>query len=553
MSLPLIAFLACACFAVAYFTYGRLLSRQMRLSNKNPTPAITKNDGEDFVPAKASMLLGQHFSAIAAAGPIVGPILAAVWFGWAPALLWIVFGAIFFGAVHDFSALVASLRHEGRSITEVIKEQLGRRAYLLFLSFVWLSLIYVITAFTDLTSASFVEPEYGGGVATASIFYLGLAIAMGFALRTGRISLKAATWICLPILAASIWFGQSFPIHLPEVAGVRPQIFWNWILLIYCWVASVTPMWALLQPRGYLGGFFLYIVLAAGLIGIFLGGETINYPAFIGWSAANGMPLMPMLFVTVACGACSGFHGIVSSGTTSKQVAKETDAHLVGYGGMLLEGVVAVIALATVMILSTGDPLTKAQPDRIYASGLANFVGHFGIPREAAMSFVLLAFATFIYDTLDVATRLARYILQELMGWDSAHKKHFATALTLVLPIIFVSLTLKDAAGNIIPAWKMFWTIFGTSNQLLAGLTLMGLSLYMRRIGRAWWPTAIPAVFMLGMTLWSLVFLMKTRFLSGSWADPVGWVAFILAILALMLISTVRPGVRPGLPATRQV
>lgn len=547
MSLSLIAISACAFLLLAYFTYSQYVARQVKLSNDTPTPAVTKNDGEDFVPAKASLLLGQHFSAIAAAGPIVGPILAAVWFGWLPALLWIVFGAIFFGAVHDFSSLIGSIRHDARSVAEIIKEQMGKRAYILFLSFIWLSLVYVITAFTDLTSASFVEPEFGGGVATASVLYLGLAIAMGFILRSGKLSLRTATILFLPVLASAIWFGQSFPISMPEVLGFRSQVVWNWVLLAYCWIASVTPMWALLQPRGYLGGFFLYIVLAAGVFGIFLGGETVQYPAFLGWTAVNGMPLFPMLFVTVACGACSGFHGIVSSGTTSKQVAKETDTRLIGYGGMLLESLVAVIALATVMMLVPTDPLVKSQPDRIYANGLANFVGHFGIPRAAAMSFVLLAFATFIYDTLDVATRLSRYILQELLGWDSNKGKHLATFASLLLPAIFMSVTLRDANGNIIPAWKMFWTIFGTSNQLLAGLTLLGVTLWLKRLGRSWWLTGIPAIIMLGMTLWSLGVMIRSRFMTGSWHDPIGWVALLLAALSILLLTQVRRPLAPAL------
>ncbi len=535
MPLSWVAIGACICFLLAYFTYGRLLARFFSLSNQTPTPAVTQNDGEDFVPARAPLLLGQHFSAIAAAGPIVGPILAGLWFGWLPALLWILLGSIFLGAVHDFSSLIGSVRHSARSIAEIVGEQMGRPAYLLFLSFIWLSLMYVITAFTDLTSASFVESQYGGGVATASIFYLLIALAMGFILRSGKLSLSWTTAIFLPILAGGIWASQAFPLVIPQIAGVRPQVIWNLLLLVYCFIASVTPMWALLQPRGYLGGFFLYLVLAAGVIGIFLGGRTVQYPAFTGWTAANGMPLLPMLFVTIACGACSGFHGLVSSGTTSKQIAKEGDAHLVGYGGMLLEGLVAVIALSTVMLIAPGDALSSAQPDRIYASGLSRFVESFGIPREWAMSFTLLAFATFIYDTLDVATRLARYIFQELFGWEKGRGKFIATLLSLVLPAIFLCVTLKDASGHIVPAWKVFWTIFGTSNQLLAGLTLLGMTLWLKRLGKPIWLTGIPTVFMLGMTLWSLWILVRLR-LGDSLSDPIGWVALILAGLSLLLL-----------------
>ena len=246
-----------------------------------------------------------------------------------------------------------------------------------------------------------------------------------------------------------------------------------------------------------------------------------------------------MLFVTIACGACSGFHGLVSSGTTSKQVAQESDTHLVGYGGMLLEGLVAVIALSTVMLLAPGDGLTASQPDRIYAAGLSRFVETFGVAREWAMSFTLLAFATFIYDTLDVATRLSRYILQELLGWKSAQGKHAATIMSLALPGVFVCMSLKDASGQAIPAWKMFWTIFGTSNQLLAGLTLVGLTLWLRRLGKPIWPTAVPAAFMLVMTLWSLGVTARTR-LGSNALDPIGWVAVILALLALLMLTQVR-------------
>lgn len=535
MSLTWIAAGACLCFGLAYWIYGRIISRLFALSNDKPTPAVELNDGDEYEPAKAPLLLGQHFSAIAAAGPIVGPILAGVWFGWLPALIWIVIGAIFFGGIHDFSSLIASVRHGARSIAEVVGEQLGRRAYLIFLAFIWLSLVYVITAFTDLTSASFVEAEYGGGVATASLLYLLLAIVMGLILRRKLLSLTAATVIFIPLLALSIGLGQYFPLHMPEIAGLRPQVLWNLVLMIYCFAASVAPLWILLQPRGYLGGFFLYLVLAAGVIGIFIGGESVRYPAFLGWQALNGMPLVPMLFVTIACGACSGFHGLVSSGTTSRQVAKETDTRLIGYGGMLLEGLVAVIALSTVMRLAPGDPLVGAQPDRIYASGLSRFVEAFGIPNQAAMAFTLLAFATFIYDTLDVATRLGRYILQELLGWEGSKGKNLATFLTLLLPGIFVCATLRDANGNVVPAWRMFWTIFGTSNQLLAGLTLLGLTLWFKRTGRNIWIMLVPTVFMLGMTLWSLGVLIHSRLRYG-WTDPVSWVAIVLVGLALALI-----------------
>ena len=529
MNLYWVALAVGGLFLAAYFSYGRFLAKWFDLRDERQTPACQVNDGVDFVPADKKFLLGQHFSAIAAAGPIVGPIIAGIWFGWLPVLLWVVGGAIFFGAVHDFSALAGSVKHRAISVVEMVKEYLGNRGHVFFLLFVWLSLIYVITAFTDLTSSSFVQPELGGGVASSSFLYLLIGVAMGIALYIFKLPLGIATWIFLPLVLLAIWFGQSIPINLPATLLGSPQQTWNVILLAYCFIASIVPVWILLQPRGYLGGFFLYGTLLAGVIGLFLGGEKINYPAFIGFTSAKGMPLFPLLFVTVACGACSGFHGIVSSGTTSKQIAKETDCHMVGYGGMLLEGFVALVALSTVMILSKQDALTGASPDRIYAEGLSRFVQHLGVPYHFALSFSLLAFTTFIYDTLDVATRLARYIFEELTGWKSSWGKIIATLASLAIPLFCVSLKMTDAQGNLIPAWKIFWTIFGTSNQLLAGLTLMMLSVWLARTGKPWWMSAVPMVFMMVMTLWSLVLLMKAF-------DLVGIVAFLLFVLAVLLI-----------------
>lgn len=541
MSLYAVALGTAALFGAAYFTYGRFLSRGFALDAAAETPAKRLNDGVDFVPAEKTFLLGQHFSAIAAAGPIVGPILAGLWFGWLPVLAWIVIGSIFFGAVHDFSSLTGSVRHGAVSIVELVRRYVGPRGHLVFLLFVWLSLLYVITAFTDLTSSSFVDPELGGAVASSSFLYLLIGVAMGMALYRFRWPLGVATALFLPLVIAAIWFGRSMPILLPAVYSLPPQKVWNIILLLYCLVASLAPVWVLLQPRGYLGGFFLYGTLAVGLFGLFLGGEAVQYPAFTGFTSAKGFPLFPILFVTVACGACSGFHGIVCSGTTSKQISKETDCRLVGYGGMLLEGFVAVIALSTVMILSKSDALAGQSPDRIYAEGLSRFVSHLGIPRDFARAFALLAFTTFIYDTLDVATRLARYIFQELTGWGGMAGRVAATLVSLAVPLLCVSLNLKDAAGNLVPAWKVFWTIFGASNQLLAGLTLMILTLWLKKTGRPWWVSAVPMAFMLTMTVWALgllagPFFMKLFSASPSF-DAIGALAAFLILLAALLVT----------------
>ncbi len=539
MPLFIPALIVCVIFFIAYRTYGRFLGRVTGLDDACATPAHKKSDGVDFIPTSRGFLLGQHFSAIAAAGPIVGPILAGLWFGWLPVLIWIVLGSIFIGAMHDFASLTGSVKHGASTLVDLVKRYLGRQGYIFFLIFVWLSLIYVITAFTDLTSSSFVDPELGGGVATSSVLYLVIGLAMGIALKL-KIPLLPATVFFLALVVLSVVFGHTIPIVLPSIFGLAPQQIWNLLLLGYCLIASVLPVWLLLQPRGYLGGFFLYLTLAFGIVGLFLGGEAIQYPAFIGWTSSNGMILFPMLFVTVACGACSGFHGIVCSGTTSKQINKESDCRAVGYGGMLLEGLVAVVALSTVMVLARGSDLTHASPDRIYADGLGRFVQHFGIPRDLARSFVLLAFTTFIYDTLDVATRLARYLLEELTGWKGKGGRLLATALSLAVPAVCVSIRITDAAGKTVPAWKVFWTIFGTSNQLLAALTLMVLSVWLWKTKKAWWVSAIPMVFMFIMTVWSLALLVipffAKLFASPRVFDLIGLVAVILLGLAGRLL-----------------
>ncbi len=490
--------------AAGYLFYGRYLSRQLGLDNSRPTPACEINDGVDFVPARSSLLIGQHFSAIAAAGPIVGPILAGILFGWAPALLWILVGAIFIGGVHDMSSLLASVRHKGSSVGELARQYMSPTAHILFLSFIWLTLVYVIVAFTDITGQTFkyvtAETPFGPGVAVSSGLYLVLGVALGILLYKFKMNLTLATIIFLPLVLLAVYIGPHAPQSVMDFLAKISVKQWDILLLAYCFVASLIPMWLLLQPRGYLGGWFLYATIFAGLLGGVFGGYAIQYPA---WnteglhSIKSGAPLIPILFITVACGACSGFHAIVSSGTTSKQLKKESDARVVGYGAMLLEALVAVLALATVMMLKPEDPMLKQAPNLIYAGGLAQYMGKIGIDYNTALAFALLAFSTFVYDTLDVSTRLGRYVLQELLGWKTTAGAVFATFLTLALPFIILMVTKEKG-------YLAAWPIFGTSNQLLASLTLMAVSVWLKRTGRNVLYTVIPMAFMMVMTLWSL-------------------------------------------------
>lgn len=521
-------------FLLAFRLYGRWLARSFALDDARVTPAVKLNDGEDFVPVRPAILLGQHFAAIAAVGPIAGPIIAGGKYGWLPGLLWITLGAVFIGAVHDFAALVVSVRHGAKNIGSVLKEVLGPRASALFAGFIWVSLIYVILVFADLTSAAFVSrPElgannFGPGVATSSLLYLALACVLGLVWKRTRLPLWATTAVFVPSVLGIILLGQLFPITFPG-GPLAQQKAWDILIIAYCFAASLLPMWLLLQPRGYLGGFILYATFAAGLLGLFFGGQAISFPKTAPVPEGAAAPaLFPLLFTTIACGACSGFHGLVSSGTTSKQLAKETDAKLVGYGGMLLEGLVAVIALATVMMLAPGAPDLDLGPDEIYARGLAHFMGVFGIPFAAGVVFGKLAFATFIYDTLDVAARLGRYVIQDAFGWQGRRSAVIATAITLVPPLLAVFVTGHDAAGKAVPLWKLFWPAFGASNQLLAAMTLAGVTVWLKKEGRNYWVTGIPALFMAAVTLSSLGVIARPLRL-----DPVGTTAVVLMAVAL--------------------
>ncbi|MFA5090557.1 MAG: carbon starvation CstA family protein [Candidatus Omnitrophota bacterium] len=551
MGLLVLVICAIALLLTGYFSYGILFSKILKLRTDARMPAYEFKNGLDFEPAGKFYLLGQHLSAIAAAGPIVGPILAGLWFGWAPAILWIILGGIFIGGIHDMSALVASIRHRGQSIAEVIKESMSRRAFILFLLFLWLSLVYIIIAFTDITASTFTDAVRGSAVASSSMMYLGLAVIMGVILRRFNLSIVVSTLIFLPIVFLCIYLGPLFPLSPPSILGLDGRTSWNITLLFYCFLASVIPVWLLLQPRGYLGGFFLTFTAALSLLGIIIGAFTqglhINYPAFTGWFNPQGLPLFPFLFTTVACGACSGFHAIVASGTTSKQISRETDARLVGYGGMLLESFVAIIALGALVMLSRQEANSLNEPNQIYANGVATFLNSLGIKKEFAFNLALLAFATFVYDTLDVATRLGRYIFQELTGWKSKASPYTATLGTLFLPLAFVSLPVifmsqrnLDSQGNPIPAWRVFWTVFGSSNQLLAGLVLFCISVWLFESRKKYLITLLPAFFMILVACVSLSFILWPSLysiLNGRIIlDTVGITSCVLLFLAVLLI-----------------
>lgn len=529
--LVIISVLAMGAFIAAYVFYGRFLTRRFVVDKANPTPSHTDYDGVDRVPAHCSVLMGHHFSSIAGAGPIVGPIIAALAFGWLPALLWIVLGAIFIGGVHDFSALIASIRHKARSIAEIAKEYMSPFAYRLLLLFIWLSLVYVLIVFTDLTSSTFVQD---GGVATSSILFMVLAVLFGIFVYRLKVSVLKASLIFVPLVFLCVWLGQLIPINVKDLAAVislDPGKAWDIFLIVYCFVASTTPVWILLQPRDYLSSYLLYASVIGGFVGILLGGFAIHYPAFKTWSDPLLGGLFPILFITVACGACSGFHAIVASGTSSKQLDKESDALPVGYGAMLIEGIVAVIALATVIMLPLGDVVTGKPPLIVYANGMSQFFALFGIPAQLGHSFALLALSTFILTTLDTATRLGRYIFEEFFNLKGSNTRYLSTFATLILPTIFVLITLKDPQGNPIPAWKAIWPVFGATNQMLAGLVLLVVAVWLKKMGKKLGFVVFPMLFMNVMTIWALVILIGNYGLS-----TIGTIAIVLLGLAILVI-----------------
>lgn len=546
-----LAFLAWLVFG--YFAYGRWVARQFKLDDRRETPANLVNDDEDFVPTKPFYLFGQHFSAIAAAGPIAGPILACVAFGWLPSLLWIALGVVLIGAVHDFAALTSSVRHGALSIAEITKEKLGLGAGRAMMGFIFIALIYIIVAFTDITAGTFVSGDEalagetrfnpGGAVAIASVMYLGLSITLGLVERY----LKPPLWLATVIFVPAVFVLAYLGTHLSNVLAFG-HLTWSILILLYCIAASLVPVWMLLQPRGYLGGFVLYAAIAIGVIGVFFGGFEIQQPSFKSFDVGGmtGM-LFPFLFVTIACGACSGFHGLVCSGTTSKQIDKESHVRPIGYGAMLAEGFVAFIAVVIVMTASNemifGPDGKSFAPGKIYGNGIGNFltilVGKENL--QFAITFGAMAFSTFVFDTLDVCMRLGRYIVQELFGIPGRVGAVIGTLATVAVPFLLIFFAKPGS-------YLDFWTLFGASNQLLAALTLLSITYWLYQARKRIAFTLIPMLFVLVITFWALGMMVygnlmastgfDTKLVNGLASLALILLAVFLAVKALIKVKT---------------
>lgn len=529
--------IAVVVFLVAFKFHGTYMAKIYGLDDANKTPAETMFDGIDYCPAHPAVLVGHHFASIAGAGPIVGPIAAASMFGWLPAYIWCLVGSAFLGGPHDMGALVSSMRHDGKSIGEVIDRWIGRPGKILFLCFTILALVLVVAVFLVLSANTFAADPI---VAFVGCLYIGMAVISGILIYKYHTPLWLVTVVMLVIIGFatvqgvnSEWIMSTFSL---------PNTTWNWILAGYILLASILPVWLLLQPRDYLASYFLYLAVIIGAVGMIFGskfnsGEIITWGGFV----VDGTPIWPMLFVIVACGAISGFHSLVGSGTTAKQIAKESDAVIVGYGSMLLEGVVATIAIGTVMV--TGS-IVKGGPVVTFSQGMGQFATILGMDPKLGMRLGAIAINSFLLTSLDTATRLTRYQIQELSNMKI--NKYVATIITVAGALALMFTPAHDPAGNAIPAWKAIWPIFGASNQMVAALALLGVGVWVfKALKKDNKFLMIPFWFMIVTTGAALVLLIKNSLAGEHPNFLLAGVACILMVLGVLLVFQALKAMKP--------
>ena len=572
MSTLIFTLIGVVLFIVAYNTYGTFISKKLGVSDKIPTPAHELQDGIDYVPAKAPVLLGHHFASIAGAGPILGPVIASQ-FGWLPVYLWIIIGGIFLGGVHDFGSLVASLRHQGKSIGQILESYLGLKGKRLFIIFAYLTMILVIAVFCKIVATTFVNVP---AVASSSSLFIIIAVFFGFAIYRRNLPLAPTTLIGVVLLAGAIFLGSKYPAviyksflspeaktsitqledsgklassvspiivkkamegtefsnFIPDIAKAeaKAKSIWIYILLVYVLIAATTPVWILLQPRDYLNSFLLYALLAGGIIGLFFARPSLTLPELTHFKTNLGY-LFPVLFVTVACGAISGFHSLVSSGTTAKQINKDSDSKFVGYGGMLIESVLALIALfaAATMLKSRYTTLyTGGDFIAIFSEGVGWFMSKIpllNIEKSAGITFTGLAVSAFALTTLDTCTRLARFSFQEFFDRKDIEKKSIlatnrwiGTIVTILLSLLFI---FSGSSSSL-------WPIFGSANQLLAALALLAITAWLGHSKKANWFTKIPMIFMYLVTLSALFTLVIQNIMKNNYALSLAGIFLII-------------------------
>lgn len=560
MNAVVILLVGIAILVIAYLTYGKWLAGQWGVDPSRKTPAHELEDGMDYCPAKSPVLMGHHFSSIAGAGPINGPIQAAV-FGWVPVLLWVLIGGIFFGAVHDFGALFASIRNKGQSIGEIIADTMGAKAKKIFIIFSYLTLILVVAAFASIVANTFTATytetgavDYAASAANAStamisILFILIAIVFGFLVYRRNAPLGVSTIVGVAAIVLCMVVGLNWhPLYLSSQT-------WMIIVGIYILIASVTPVWILLQPRDYLSSFLLYFMMVVAVVGIIgaglTGNASLDIPAFTGFvdTAEHGTgvslgSLFPALFVTIACGAISGFHSLVGSGTTAKQLDNERDARPIAYGGMLIECALAIISLCAVgYVWKEYVPGGLTTPTAVFATGISRMCATIPFLKGAESviySMLVLAVSAFCLTSLDTATRLARYMFQEFWlepGEDASQATGYKKVLTN--PYVATAITVVCGIGLGMTGYSKIWPLFGAANQLLAALGLMAVATWLGKMGKNNKMFFIPMAFMLVVTLTSLCMTINTNIGNVMGGVETGWSIIRLVICVLLIVLAV--------------
>lgn len=524
-----------------YLLYGRWLANKWGLDPKAKTPAYTHEDGQDYVPSSKLTVFAHQFSSIAGAGPVTGPILASV-FGWVPVLLWLLIGGLFFGAVQDFGALYASVKNEGKSMGMIIEKYIGRTGRKLFMLFCWLFTLLVMAAFTDMVAGTFVGKGVEGmtkatgyaNSAAASISMLFIVVAIIFGLiqkKVGKMKEWVRAVVAIALLVVMFIIGMKLPMYATKST-------WIYIVMAYLFLASVMPMWLLMEPRDYMTTFMLLGMIIGAVVGVIAEHPTMKLNAFSGFNV-DGSYLFPTLFVTIACGAVSGFHSLVSSGTSSKTISNEKDMPMVGYGAMVVESLLGVIALVVVGAVAVNGTKPEGTPFSIFSTGVAGFFEKFGIPVQVATVFMTMCVSALALTSLDSVARIGRMSFQELFygdttdtskmpGWQKVlTNKYFATIITL----FFGYLLTLGGYNNI-------WPLFGSANQLLAALVLIALAVFLKTTGRTGWTLYIPMFVMLAVTFTALIqktIALVSNISGGQATFLVDGLQFIVAILLMVL------------------
>ena len=534
-----IALVVCAC---GYFIYGRWLVRLWGVDPNARTPAYVHEDGNDYVPSSKFTVFAHQFSSITGAGPVTGPIIAAM-FGWAPVMLWLMVGGIFFGAVQDFTALYASVKNEGKSMGMLIEQYIGKTGKKMFLLFSWLFTLLVTAAFADIVASTFNGFKADGGLATPnaaaasiSMLYIVVAIAFGYFLKKCPLAEGPKLAVAIVLMIAMLWAGIEYPLYYDKTN-------WLYVVFAYMFMAAVMPMWLLMEPRDYLSVFLLLGMIASGVIGVIFTNPSIELPAFNGF-VVNGQPLFPILFITIACGAVSGFHSLVSSGTSSKTVSNEKDMLFIGYGSMLIESILAVVSLIVVGAAATGGVMPKGTPFQIFAGAVGGFMGMFGLSAHVATCVITMCVSALALTTLDSVGRIGRMCFQELFTSGKPEEmsglqkvltnKYFATVITLFFGYLLC-----------LGGYMNVWPLFGAANQLCAALVFISLSVFLKVTGRQGWMLYVPMGFMfaatmsaLAMSIYGIVNKLVTGAPFGMLTDGLQLVVAIALIILALLIAT---------------